>query len=133
MKKKQIARKLRSKQTRSEALLWEILRAKQLCGLKFRRQHPIGPFFADFACVEKMLVVEIDGDCHDYKGEEDLAREEFMKKLGWKVLRLNAAEVEANPSDAGIAIAKFLGVEYVFNSRKKTGSGDRVKRNRRPR
>ena len=133
MKKKQIARKLRSNQTKSEALLWSILRARQLCGLKFRRQHPIGPFFADFASVEKMLVVEIDGDCHDYTGEEDIEREECLTKLGWKVLRFSAAEVEANPVDAGVAIAKFLGLEYVFVPRAKTGSGGRAQRKRKPR
>jgi len=58
--RKQKARHLRAGQTKSEGLLWSILRAKQVCGLKFRRQHPIGSYFADFACVSKKLVIEID-------------------------------------------------------------------------
>ena len=59
------ARLLRENATQSESLLWQLLRRKQLCGLKFRRQHPIGPFFADFACVSRKLVIEIDGGYHD--------------------------------------------------------------------
>jgi very-short-patch-repair endonuclease len=52
------ARECRKRSTPSEGLLWSILRARQLCGLKFRREHPIGGFIADFACEAKMLVVE---------------------------------------------------------------------------
>ena len=62
MNRKNNASKIRKRQTESESLLWNILRTRQLCGLKFRRQHPIGPYVVDFACVEKHLVVEIDGD-----------------------------------------------------------------------
>jgi very-short-patch-repair endonuclease len=128
MKKQQIARKLRRNQTKSEALLWSVLRAKQLCGLKFRRQHPIGPFFADFACVERMLVVEIDGDCHDYTGEYDLAREEILKRGGWNVIRFSAEEVEGSVEDVGLAIAKVLELTYDFVPRCRTGSGLMAKR-----
>ena len=67
-------RSLRESQTKSEGLLWSILRANQLCGLKFRRQHPVDPWITDFACVEKMLVVEIDGGCHDQTVEADIQR-----------------------------------------------------------
>ena len=55
--------------------MWSVLRSKQVCGLKFRRQHPIGPYFADFACVSKKLVVEIDGSSHDLTAATDFARE----------------------------------------------------------
>ena len=60
------ARALRKTQTRSEGLLWSVLRAKQLCGLKFRRQYPIETWIVDFACPEKMLIVEVDGGYHDH-------------------------------------------------------------------
>ena len=53
------ARKLRREEAPSERLLWAALRARQLCGLKFRRQHRIGPFFADVACCSEKLIVEI--------------------------------------------------------------------------
>ena len=59
------ARELRARQTDAESLLWYALRGRRLCGLKFRRQYPIEPFIADFVCVEKQLVVEVDGDYHD--------------------------------------------------------------------
>jgi adenine-specific DNA-methyltransferase len=60
------ARALREAQTQAESLLWNVLRARRLCGLKFRRQFPIAPFIVDFACVARKLVVEIDGGYHDY-------------------------------------------------------------------
>ena len=69
------ARSLRKTQTVSEGLLWSVLRGRQLCGLKFRRQHPIEPWIVDFACPEKMLVVEIDGGYHDDVVETDLKRQ----------------------------------------------------------
>ena len=58
------AKQLRTNATDAERLLWQRLRSRQLAGYKFRRQHPIGPYFADFACVEARLVVELDGGQH---------------------------------------------------------------------
>ncbi|MFT7639078.1 MAG: very-short-patch-repair endonuclease [Pirellulaceae bacterium] len=55
--------------------MWHAIRGKQLSGLKFRRQHPIGPYYADFACVTRKLVVELDGGYHDYQDESDLSRQ----------------------------------------------------------
>ena len=83
------ARSLRKGQTDAEAVLWSRLRARQLSGLKFRRQHPVGAFFADFACIEIGLVVELDGGQH---GEQDAAaydakREQAMVAMGFKTLR----------------------------------------------
>lgn len=54
------ARELRKRQTEAESLLWYALRGRRLCGLKFRRQFPVEPFIADFACVEEHLIVEIE-------------------------------------------------------------------------
>src|SRR5260370_41101754 len=58
------ARRLRENQTDVENKLWSQLRGRQLNGVKFRRQHPIGPFVVDFCCVERGLVVELDGGQH---------------------------------------------------------------------
>ena len=58
------ARSLRKNMTDVERLLWQLLRDRQLGGYKFRRQHPIGPFFVDFVCLEKELVIEVDGGQH---------------------------------------------------------------------
>ena len=58
------ARELRRDPSRAEKLCWELIRAHRMEGIKFRRQYPLGPYFADIACVSKKLVIEIDGDHH---------------------------------------------------------------------
>ncbi len=80
-------RRRRKQSTPSEGLLWSILRAKQLCGLKFRREYSIEEWVVDFACVAKMLVVEIDGDYHDGTIEQDMERQRELERLGWEVFR----------------------------------------------
>jgi very-short-patch-repair endonuclease len=117
------ARELRESETRSEGLLWGLLRAQQLCGLKFRRQHPIGPYAADFACVSHLLIVEIDGGYHDSVIEADLIRQTWLVEQGWSLIRFTDEEVESDAEGAGRAIASELGVDYEFRSRKSTGSG----------
>ena len=117
------ARSLRKTQTVSEGLLWSVLRARQLCGLKFRRQHPIEPWIVDFACPEKMLVVEIDGGYHDYMVENDLKRQEQLVSMGWKVIRFTDKDVEEDADAVARAIARDLDLEYEFSPRQATGSG----------
>jgi very-short-patch-repair endonuclease len=68
------ARELRLADSRTEQAVWELLRAHRLGGLKFRRQHPIGPYFADFACVARKLVVEVDGEHLALRLEADSRR-----------------------------------------------------------
>jgi very-short-patch-repair endonuclease len=63
------------------------LRAKQLEGLKFRRQEPIGKYIADFACHEKRMVIEVDGRQHSTNKERDRERDNWFKEQGYKVLR----------------------------------------------
>jgi len=82
----QHARELRHEMTRAEQLLWERLRDHQLGGLKFRRQHPLGPFIADFYCAEKRLVLEIDGDIHDLQREQDEQRTRQYEEFGYRVI-----------------------------------------------
>ena len=83
------ARALRQGQTDAEALLWSKLRARQISGLKFRRQHPIGHYFADFACIEIGLVIELDGGQHgeDVAAKRDHQRSSEMAALGFQTLR----------------------------------------------
>ena len=83
------ARALRQGQTDAEALLWLQLRARQILNLKFRRQHPIGLYFADFACLEIGLVIELDGGQHaeDAASSYDIKRESDMTVLGFQTLR----------------------------------------------
>ena len=89
------ARALRSQQTNAEALLWRHLRSRQLLGLKFRRQHPIGPCFADFACIEIGLVIELDGGQHADEGAaaQDTVRVRCMAAAGFTTRRFWSYEV----------------------------------------
>ena len=80
-------RQLRRDQTEAERVLWQHLRDRRLLGWKFRRQHRIGPYFADFACVEATLVVELDGSQHLTQQRHDDARTSFLETQGFRVLR----------------------------------------------
>jgi len=92
------ARNLRQRQTYAERKLWAKLRNKQLEGVKFRRQQPIGPYIVDFVSFERKLVVEIDGGQHneDKIREKDEARTALIKGKGYRVLRFWDNEVLSN-------------------------------------
>ena len=77
----------------AEARLWQQLRDRRLMGHKFRRQHSIGPFVADFACVAARLVIELDGSQHATAEVADARRTAFLNAQGWKVLRFWNAQV----------------------------------------
>ncbi|PBC03909.1 hypothetical protein CK220_12365 [Mesorhizobium sp. WSM3860] len=81
------ARSLRQAGNQAEALLWIELKARKLGGYRFTRQFSIGPFFADFACREKWLVVEVDGHQHA-DSSYDRRRDNFMRDQGYSILRL---------------------------------------------
>ena len=89
------ARALRQSQTDAEALLWSKLRSRQMLDLKFRRQHPLGKYFADFVCVEVGLVVELDGGQHGDAAavEYDRNRSDDLAAMGFRVLRFWDNEV----------------------------------------
>ena len=87
------ARELRRPQTRAEAMLWMRLRNQQLCGFKFRRQHPIDRFIVDFYCAGCRLVVEIDGDSHLQQIEYDEARTQWLIDSGYRTVRFANQEV----------------------------------------
>ena len=86
------ARKLRRGDNQAEALLWLDLKRRKLGGYKFTRQFPIGPYFADFACREKWLVVELDGAQHA-GSKYDRRRDDFMREQGYAILRFWSHEV----------------------------------------
>ena len=81
------ARALRRNQTDAERRLWSRLRNRQIAGFKFKRQFPIGPYFADFVCLEPRLAVELDGGQHLEQQTRDAVRTEFLGRLGYRVLR----------------------------------------------
>jgi very-short-patch-repair endonuclease len=81
------ARSLRHELTDAERVLWRHLRDRRLARAKFRRQHPIGPFIADFCCIEARLVIEIDGGQHDERSQEDEQRSACLAAQGYRVIR----------------------------------------------
>jgi len=89
------ARKLRNNITEAEEHLWQLLRRQQFYGYKFRRQHPIDIFIADFYCHELRLVIEVDGNIHKNAGasEYDSARTGELNRLGISVLRFTNNQV----------------------------------------
>jgi very-short-patch-repair endonuclease len=90
-----LARELRKSQTSAEALLWDLLRDRRLLGFKFRRQHQIGNYVADFFCREAQLVIECDGSVHQGNDSwnHDQNRDIYMISLGLRVMRLNNEEI----------------------------------------
>ena len=90
------ARELRRQMTPAETLLWNRLRKRQLAGLKFRRQAPIGPFIADFYCAEFKLVVEVDGGIHAARRDADEQRTQILIEHGYRVLRVKNEEALAD-------------------------------------
>jgi len=91
-----VARKLREGQTPAETILWNALRGGRLAGLKFRRQHPFGPFVLDMFCVEHQLALEVDGRVHliPTQAQRDQARTQFLNARGVRVLRFSNDQVE---------------------------------------
>jgi len=78
---------LRKNLTDAERWLWQRLRNRELSGWKFRRQHSIGPYIVDFVCIEKRLVIELDGGQHAENLESDAKRSEYLKEKGYRILR----------------------------------------------
>jgi very-short-patch-repair endonuclease len=104
------ARKLRQQATDAEARLWYHLRGRRLQGFRFRRQHPIGPYFADFVCLEVGLIVELDGGQHNTcKGlDHDAIRSEVLAARGFEILRFWNNDVLQNTPGVLEAISRRL-------------------------
>jgi very-short-patch-repair endonuclease len=95
---KVVARKLRGKMTPSEKKLWQAIRKRQLGGLKFLRQHPIGSSVVDFYCHEQRLAVEVDGLMHQDEDvvKRDRERQELIEKYGIRFYRCTSDAVEGD-------------------------------------
>jgi very-short-patch-repair endonuclease len=101
------ARELRRDATPAEKLLWKRLRNQQV-GFKFRRQCPLGPYFADLCCKEQRLVVELDGDSDASDRERDAKRTEYLTERGYRVVRFWNDEVLTNVEGVLEEILAFL-------------------------
>ena len=103
----QRAAALRKNMTKAEQMLWERLRKKQL-GVRFKAQHPIERFIADFYCHASKLVIELDGEIHDRQKEYDEGREAEIEKYGIKILRFRNSEVFDDIEGVIEKIKKYL-------------------------
>lgn len=105
------ARKLRRNQTPGERALWRKLRAERFHGFKFRRQVPLGPYIVDFLCMEKKLIIEIDGDSHYEPGAQvrDAKREHYLRTQGFHVLRFGNGQTCTAIDAVLAAIGRVLG------------------------
>ena len=90
------AQTLRRKRTDAEGLLWHYLRNNQLDGHRFRREHPIGPYIVDFACLARKILIELDGSQHAERQDDDKKRDAFLRAQGYRVLRFWNNEVFEN-------------------------------------
>jgi very-short-patch-repair endonuclease len=89
-------KELRANATEPEKKLWSVLRGRKAAGLKFRRQHPIEPFIADFYCHLAKLVIELDGRSHNNRSDHDKERSRFLGELGLMTLRISNDDVLNN-------------------------------------
>ncbi|HEX3810013.1 MAG TPA: DUF559 domain-containing protein [Rhizomicrobium sp.] len=86
------AREMRAKPVATEKLFWSELRDRKLGGFKFKRQYLIGPYIADYVCLEKNLIVELDGPLHAQRKHYDEARDAFLREQDYRVLRFSNKE-----------------------------------------
>jgi len=108
-KQKEKRRELRQKSTKTEIILWGILRNRQL-GAKFRRQYSIGYYITDFCCPTKKVVIELDGEYHNEKEQiyYDNERQKTIEELGFKVLRFTNKEIEKELDKVIEKIKKYI-------------------------
>lgn len=105
------AKDLRSRMTFPEQRLWQLLRDRQLAGMKFVRQAPIGPFIVDFVCREKRLVIELDGESHSERGAYDRQREAWLRDHNYTVCRVSNDDVLRELEGVLIAIVTAAGLD----------------------
>ena len=104
------ARQLRNHPNEPERRLWTILHSLRAQGHHFRRQHPIGPYYADFACVRARLVIEADGVTHTEAADiaYDQRRDDLIRSHGFRVLRFWNTDIMTNPDGVYQIIAEAL-------------------------
>lgn len=93
----QRARNLRKNLTPAERKLWQVLRRRQIADVRFRRQVPIGPYIADFCCLELRIIIEVDGGQHARQADADERRTRWLGDRGFTVVRFWNNDVLQNP------------------------------------
>ena len=109
------ARDLRRRMSLPEIVLWQAMRKARLAGLRFRRQHPIGPYIIDFDCPAARLAVEVDGFAHDSvaQAHRDERRQTWLAQQGVRVLRIRASDVLTDQKLEGV----LLGIKHAAGRR----------------
>jgi very-short-patch-repair endonuclease len=105
---KEFSGKLRKESTLSEILLWKQLRASQMMGCRFNRQKSIGKYIVDFYCSKLKLVIEIDGESHDNKWDNDMERQTYLESIGLAVLRFDDLAVKQDMDNVLFAIEGWI-------------------------
>ena len=108
--KRDTARRLRGEASEAERKLWSHLRRKQMALLRFRRQHPLGPYIVDFYCVEARLAIEVDGEIHAQPRAmtRDAIRERFLAENGHKVIHVNASDILKDADGVAASIGSLV-------------------------
>ena len=101
-------RKLRAAQTKAEGLVWAMVRDRRLGGFKFRRQFAIETMIVDFVCLEKFLIVELDGGYHEMTIDNDIERDRILNDKGFRVFRIPNEEVFQDADAVARGILKML-------------------------
>ncbi len=104
-----LARKLRKEMSPPERPLWQQLRLRP-AGLRFRRQHPVGPYVADFCCLSERLIIEVDGEVHDFgeRAGRDQTKRRFLEENGFRVIRVSARRVFKDAAGTANAIVALV-------------------------
>ena len=95
-KTRERARELRGNMTAAERRLWWVIRNQRVDGARFRRQVPVGEYFADFCCLKQKLIIEVDGGQHSETEDYDRTRTEFLEAQGFRVIRFWNGDVMTN-------------------------------------
>lgn len=109
-KRNALARTLRKQQTPQETKMWSFLRNHRYKNLAFKRQHPIGNYIVDFICLEKKIIIEIDGGQHNEPSniEYDRQRTAFLETKGYKVIRFWNSDIDKNIEAVFLEIDKYI-------------------------
>ncbi|MDR1691523.1 MAG: DUF559 domain-containing protein [Rickettsiales bacterium] len=105
---KEYARKQRKSGNLSEALLWNQIKNKQIKDSKFYRQKCIGNYIVDFYCPKRKLVLEIDGESHEFKVDYDTKRDEYLKSLDLKVIHIDDMDIKKNLEEVLLMLEMYL-------------------------
>jgi very-short-patch-repair endonuclease len=105
-------RQLRRDATIPERIFWGLLRDRRLAGIKFRRQHPVGPYVVDFYCAAHGLAVELDGRSHHDRGPQDRERQRYLEAVaGLRVFRVDNDDIVQDRESVILGLLKTLGME----------------------